>query len=328
MAAPKEREASSSLLRYSQPMRTPALWDVIGIGENSVDYVYRLPTYPEPNGANAKMRISGHSISCGGQIATTLCTCASLGLRAKYLGATGTDDNGRRIRAELSFRGIDMSDAVIRDVPNRFAVILVGEKGGERIVLWDRPPELSLRPRELPPEVITAARVVHLDDTDQDAAIRAAEIARGAGVHVTSDIDRVTPRTEELVSAVTIAILAEHVPEALTGEKDLERAVRKLRRVQPGMLCVTLGARGSMLLEGDRVHYEPAFQVEAVDTTGAGDVFRGAFICALLRGDPPADILRFANAAAGSSVTRLGAINGVPTLEDTNRLLQLALRAT
>ncbi len=301
-----------------------ALWDVIGIGENSVDYVYRLPIYPEPNGPNAKMRISAHSLSCGGQIATTLCTCASLGLRAKYLGATGTDDNGRRIRAELTSRGIDMSDAVIRDVPNRFAVILVGDKGGERIVLWDRPPELSLRPRELPPEVLTAARVVHVDDTDQDAAIRAASIARSAGVHVTSDIDRVTERTQELVSAVTIAVLAEHVPAALTGEADLERALRKLRRVQPGMLCVTLGARGSMLLDGDLVYQEPAFQVDAVDTTGAGDVFRGAFIYALLRGNTPADILRFANAAAGTSVTRLGAINGVPTLDETNRLMQTA----
>jgi sulfofructose kinase len=304
------------------PLDPLAPWDVIGIGENSVDYVYRLPTYPEPNGPNAKMRISTHSISCGGQIATTLCTCASLGLRAKYLGATGTDDNGRRIRAELTGRGVDMSDAVIRDVPNRFAVILVGEGAGERIVLWDRPQELSLRPRELPPEVLTTARVVHVDDTDQEAAIRAASIAREAGVHVTSDIDRVTPRTEELVAAVSIAILAEQVPEALTGEKDLERALRKLRRVQPGMLCVTLGSHGSMLLDGDRVYHEPAFRVDVVDTTGAGDVFRGAFIFALLRGDVPADILRFANAAAGVSCTRLGAINGVPTLGDAAALLE------
>jgi sugar/nucleoside kinase (ribokinase family) len=217
-----------------------------------------------------------------------------------------------------------MSDSVIRDVPNRFAVILVGEGKGERIVLWDRPAELSLRPRELPPEVLTTARVVHVDDTDQDAAIRAASIARGAGVHVTSDIDRVTSRTEELVGAVTIAILAEQVPEALTGEKDLERALRKLQRIQPGMLVVTLGARGSMMLDGDRVHYAPAFRVDVVDTTGAGDVFRGAFIYALLRGDAPADILRFANAAAGVSCTRLGAINGVPTLNDTASLLETA----
>jgi sugar/nucleoside kinase (ribokinase family) len=299
-----------------------ARWDVIGIGENSVDYVYRLPAYPQPNGPNAKMRISSHSLSCGGQIVTTLCTCASLGLRSKYLGATGTDDNGRRIRNELTRRGIDMSDAVIRDVPNRFAVILVSVGVGERIVLWDRPQELSLKPRELPPEVLTTARVVHVDDTDPDAAVHAASIARSAGAHVTSDIDRVTPRTEELIRAVTITILAEDVPGELTGEKDLERALRKLRRLQPGMLCVTLGVGGSMLLNGDRLYHQPAFLVETVDTTGAGDVFRGAFIYALLRGDQPSEILRFANAAAGASVTRLGAINGVPTLEETNRLLQ------
>ena len=76
-----------------------------------------------------------------------------------------------------------------------------------------------------------------------------------------------------------------------------------------------------MLLDGDRVYHEAAFQVDALDTTGAGDVFRGAFIYALLRGDAPSEILRFANAAAGSSVTRLGAINGVPTLDDTMTLL-------
>ena len=82
------------------------------------------------------------------------------------------------------------------------------------------------------------------------------------------------------------------------------------------MLCVTLGARGAMLLEGDRLHHVPGLPVEVVDTTGAGDVFRGAFITALLRGDSPADILRFANAAAALSCTRLGAIDGIPAIEE------------
>ncbi len=298
--------------------------DVLGMGANSVDYVYLLPAYPEADGPNAKMRISSHSLSCGGQVATALCTCAAMGLRAKYIGATGTDDNGRRLRDELAKRHIDMSDAVIRDVTNQFAVIMVDEHAGERIVLWDRHDGLALRPRELPPEVLTSARVLHVDDVDQDAAIRAALIAREAGVRVTSDIDRITPNTEELVSAVTMPIFAEHVPKALTGEADFERALRKLRRLNDGPLCITLGARGALLLDGDRLHHAPAFQVEAVDTTGAGDVFRGALIVALLRGDGPDDMLRFANAAAGISCTRLGAINGVPTLEETQALLTLA----
>jgi sugar/nucleoside kinase (ribokinase family) len=300
-------------------------WDVLGIGANSVDYVYRLPAYPERDGPNAKMRISSHTLSCGGQVATALCTSAAMGLSAKYVGATGTDDNGRRIRDELARRGIDMTDAVIRDVTNQFAVIMVDERAGERIVLWDRHDGLRLRPRELPEEVITSARVVHVDDVDQEAAIRAARVARAAGLTVTSDIDRITNRTEELVEAVTIPMFAEHVPVALTGEADFERALRKLRQRHAGLLCVTIGSRGAVILDGDRFHHEPAFQVEAVDTTGAGDVFRGAFIAAMLRGDAPADIVRFANAAAGASCTRLGAINGVPTFDEAARLMQHAV---
>jgi sugar/nucleoside kinase (ribokinase family) len=298
-----------------------AVFDVLGIGANSVDYVYLLPAYPEREGPNAKMRISSHSLSCGGQVATALCTCAAMGLSAKYIGVTGTDDNGRRIRDELARRSIDMSDAVIRDVANQFAVIMVDEHAGERIVLWDRHEGLALRPRELPTDLLTASRVLHVDDVDQDAAIRAARIARDAGVHVTSDIDRLTPRTEELVSAVTMPIFAEHVPKALTGEADFERALRKLRRLNQGRMCITLGPRGAMLLDGDRLYRAPAFQVDAVDTTGAGDVFRGALIVALLRGDAPDDMLRFANAAAGVSCTRLGAIKGVPTMDETRHLI-------
>jgi sulfofructose kinase len=301
-----------------------AVFDVLGIGANSVDYVYLLPAYPEREGPNAKMRISSHSLSCGGQVATALCTCAAMGLSAKYIGVTGTDDNGRRIRDELARRSIDMSDAVIRDVTNQFAVIMVDEHAGERIVLWDRHDGLALRPRELPPDLLTATRVLHVDDVDQDAAIRAARVARNAGVQVTSDIDRITPRTEELVSAVTMPIFAEHVPKALTGEADFERALRKLRRLNEGRMCITLGPRGAILLDGDRLYRAPAFQVDAVDTTGAGDVFRGALIVALLRGDAPDDMLRFANAAAGVSCTRLGAINGVPTLDETRHLIDQA----
>ncbi len=296
--------------------------DVIGIGANSVDYVYRLPAYPEPAGPNAKMRISSHSLCCGGQVATALGTCAAMGLRTKYIGATGTDDNGRRIRDELARRGIDMADAVIRDVTNQFAVIMVDEHAGERIVLWDRHDGLVLRSRELPAEVLVTARVLHVDDVDQEAAITAAHVGRASGAIVTSDIDRITPRTEELVTAVTVPIFAEHVPQALTGEADFERALRKLRRLNSGMMCVTIGSRGAVVLDGDRFHHEAAFQVEAIDTTGAGDVFRGALIAAMLRGEAVPEMLRFANAAAGLSCTRLGAINGVPTPEEVAALLQ------
>ena len=141
----------------------PTAWDVIGIGCNSVDFVNLLPAVPQPQGPNAKMRIRRQIVSCGGQMTTAMAACAKLGLRAKYVGVTGTDENGRRLRATMAGYQVDMTDAVIRDAPNRFAVIILDESTGERIVLWDRDERLSLRPREIAPEVLgSALSLIHI----------------------------------------------------------------------------------------------------------------------------------------------------------------------
>jgi sugar/nucleoside kinase (ribokinase family) len=292
------------------------LTDVVGVGASSIDFVYRLPAHPEPHGPHAKMRVTGHSTLFGGQTATAMATCASLGLRAKYVGAIGSEGAAAGLERELVRRGIDTAHAIVRGDASQFAVILIDERTGERIVLWNRDERLALDPSELPRDAIQSARIVHVDDVDRQAALAAAGLAREAGLDVTSDLDRADDLARRLVEAVTIPIFAEHVPPALTGETDLERALRTLRAPHHRMLCVTLGARGALLLAGDRVYEHPAFEVETVDTTGAGDVFRGAFICALLRGHDPSGILRIANAAAAVACTRLGALNGVPTLDE------------
>ena len=292
--------------------------DVVGIGENSVDQVFRLAAPLVPHG---KVRIAAGRTLPGGQVATTLCTCAALGLRTRYFGAFGDDDHARAIRDALEQRGVDISLARVRPAPNRHAVILVEGAGGDRTVLWQRDPALALAPADVPADLFTGARLLHVDAIDEEAALAAARAARAAGLEVTTDIDQVTSRTPELVAAATVAVLAQHVPAALTGDRDPERALRALRQRHGGRLCVTLGGRGAMLLDGDDLHYAPGREVDAVDTTGAGDVFRGALIYALLRGDGPGVMLRFANAAAAVSCTREGAIGGVPTLAEIEQLL-------
>ena len=200
-------------------------------------------------------------------------------------------------------------------------MVLVNEDTGDRTVLWERDDRLSLHADEVPRGVIESARLLHVDDVDVDAALAAVDVARKAGIPVTSDIDDVNDRTRTLITAVTVPILAEHVPHKLTGESDPERALRRMRNRHSGMLCVTLGARGSMLLDGNQLYRVPAPSVHAVDATGAGDVFRGAFIYALLRGDRPLDILRFANAAAALSCTREGALDSVPSTHEVEEFL-------
>ena len=145
--------------------------------------------------------------------------------------------------------------------------------------------------------------------------------ARATSVRTTA-VWRVTSRTSDLVSLVTHAIFAEHVPAQLTGIEDVEQALREMRKSCRGRLIVTRGDRGACVLDGARFHHEPAFPVIPVDTTGAGDVFRGGFIFALLQGQPIERALRTANAAAAVSCTRLGALNGVPTLDEVLLLME------
>ena len=232
-------------------------YDVVGVGANSIDFVYRLPAYPTPGDAFAKLPITDYRISCGGQVTTALATCAAMGLTTAYIGTIGSDPHGERMRDELQRRGIDTTHALARNAQNPFAVILLEDREGERVVLWHRGPEVALTPAEINRDAITSARLVHVDDVDLEASVEAARIARAAGKPVTSDIERTTDDVRELIDTVTIPIFAEHVPVALTGESDLPRALERLRQPHHAMLGVTLGARGALLLAGTEVVREP-----------------------------------------------------------------------
>ena len=296
-----------------------AMFDVVGVGTNSVDEVLLTRENLMDVLASGKGRVQARHVFSGGQTATTLCACSAFGLKSSYIGAFGSDASGGIVRRALEEHGVATDHCTVIDRPNRTAVIVVDD-GGRRTVLWHRSEGLSLTAGQLDGNALRA-RLVHIDDDDPDIALRAAKIARSSGTPVTTDLEHVNDRTEELISTATYPILNEHLSAVLTGDHDPERALRKLRRLNHGLICVTLGARGAAALDGDHFHVSPAAVVSVVDNTGAGDVFRGAFIYAVLQGWPTADILRFANASAGLSCTRLGAIAGVPTHDETRRLL-------
>lgn len=295
--------------------------DVVGFGASSVDYVNLLPCAPGGAAAETKLRINAHFVACGGQVATMLATCSGLGLKTRYLGPIGNDENARKVRADLEARKVDLSRVITREAHNQFAVVLVDQSTGERTVLWHRDPRLIMDGCEVDPAILQG-RVLHVDDVDEEASIRVARLAVAAGIPVTSDLDRMTERTPELVRSVSVPIFAEHLPPLLTGERDPERALRKLRKEHAGLLCVTLGTNGAMALDGDRIVHSPAFAVNAVDTTGSGDVFRAGFVYGMLAGWSTEEVLRFSNASAAVSVTRFGAMAGAPSLAEVTELLE------
>lgn len=293
--------------------------DVVGVGTNSVDEVVLVPGALSDAFSSGKARITRRSTFAGGQSATVVGACAALGLKTEYIGAFGADARGDFVQQALSSLGVATPNSVSSPSPNRSAVILV-DAAGQRLVLWERSDHLHVPATALTPEALSA-RVVHVDDDDIDLALRASSAARGAGAVVTSDIEHRDQRVDALISCVTYPILEERLLSDLTGERDAERALRRLRRLNQGLIVVTLGSNGCAALDGDRFYAEAACAVPVVDSTGAGDVFRAGFIYGVLQAWPVPQLLRFANAAAAISCTRLGALASVPSMSEVEGLL-------
>jgi sulfofructose kinase len=298
--------------------------DVVGLGLNAMDYIAIVPEFPSPE---TKVEISEVRLEPGGQVATALVTCRRLGLTVRYIGSVGSDDLGRAQLASLVAEGI--STSYVRVVPHattQMAVAIVQEAVGERTILWHRDPRLIYPAGELRHEVITEGRLLHLDGRDSEAALRAARIARGAGIPVMVDIDkRYDETTEGLLETVDYLIAAEEFALGFTGADNTRDAVMALAgRFPQAVVGVTLGPRGAIFAAEGGLVESPAFDVPVRDTTGAGDVFHGAFIFGVLDGWDLETTTRFAHAAAAMKCREPGARTGIPRLEEIQRFLETA----
>lgn len=299
--------------------------DVAGVGLNATDTVLMVRAFPALGG---KERVVSISRQAGGQVATALVTCQRLGLKTRYIGKVGGDDGGRLQLASLNAEGIDVEYvAIVEGAPNQFGHIIVDQGTGERTVFWDRDPRLALRPEELVRDAITTAQVVHLDGCDVEACLRAARWAREAGIPVTADLDTVYKQVETLFPYIDYLLASANFLPSATGEDDpfrvLEYMAREYRIAVPGM---TLGRDGALVYFKNDFIYSPGFVVETVDTTGAGDVFHGAFIHGLLAGWPVDRILEFSNAMAALNCTALGARGGIQTAAEAEKLMHSGAR--
>lgn len=299
--------------------------DVVGLGLNATDTVMTVPKFPALGG---KERVVALSMQAGGQMATALVTCSRLGLKVRYIGKIGDDPGGRFQLASLRQEGLDTRHVkLMRGVPNQYGCIIVDQATGERTVFWDRDARLSVEPKELKPTAITSARLLHLDGCDVDAALSAARLARRAHIPVVADLDTVYKNVEKLFPYIDYLIASTQFLPAVTGHADPFRVLENMARVyQVRMPGMTLGRDGALVYHEGRFLYSPGFVVETVDTTGAGDVFHGAFCYALLAGWAIDRALDFSNAMAALNCTVLGARGGIKSLAQAEHLMATGAR--
>ncbi|MGB7720430.1 MAG: PfkB family carbohydrate kinase [Bryobacteraceae bacterium] len=295
-------------------------FDVVGVGLNATDTLLIVPHFPAYAG---KVPFQEEVVSPGGQVASALVACARLGLRTKYIGTVGDDERGRIQLESLRAAGIDVEHVQLRkDCASQSAYIVIDRSTGERTVLWRREDGLRIDPEQILPEQIACARLLHIDGHDTPAVARAAAIARSLGIPVTVDVDTIYRGFDRVLPHVDYLVASSEFPTAWTGQSDPFKALELMQR-EYGMkvAAMTLGALGALAREHGEFFYSPAFVVNCVDTTGAGDVFHGAFCYAVLQEMPMRDALEFSNAMAALNCTALGARGGIRGLEEIHGLM-------
>jgi sulfofructose kinase len=169
--------------------------------------------------------------------------------------------------------------------------------------------------------------MLYLDAGDLPAVIRAAQIARAHQIPVALDADTAYPQLDQLFPNVDYLIATSGLLESWTNEPDPARAIERAHQAYGAKAVgITLGGDGCLVLAAGKMHYSAGFVVDCVDTTGAGDVFHGAFCYSVLRNMPWPDALDFSNAMAALNCRALGARGAIATPQEVLALVRTGER--
>lgn len=299
------------------------MFDVVGIGDLCLDITAGVPRIPGTDMAEPLLFTASQG---GGKVPTAMVALSRLGATCTLFATYGGDAAGRYCRQELEDAGVDTSHMVcLKDEATNLTLCLAEQETGGRSCIG----KYGLRtilPEELDRGVMEQAKYLHLWKMTS-ASVLAAEWIHEAGGRVVFDADRYEKETEERLQLVDIFICSEFFFNGMCGEaSDQKKRAAGLRRMKergPQVVIVTLGARGYAGMD-ERGYFEgEAFTgIQVVDSTGAGDVFHGAYIYGLLRGKDTREAARYAAAVAAIKCTECGGRTGIPDAQTTERFLR------
>ncbi len=293
---------------------------VTGLGQCSLDYLALVDEYPA---ADSKKEVLQWHEQGGGPVATALVALSRLGVGCRFHGVVGDDDAGAKIRRSLADEGVDVSGLITRKkAASQIAFIAVEGGTGRRTIFWKRPSGEALRPEELAEDFLLGSHFLLLDGLMKEASLFAAGRAKDLGIPVMLDAGRMRPGMTETARLSDYLVASEEFARESGWNTDCALLSAERERLGVRVLTVTRGERGSVTAYDGGCFETPAFPVDAVDTTGAGDVFHGGYIYGLLHGWPFERTVRFASAVAALKCRRIGGRPGIPGLEEIEAFLR------
>ena len=289
-------------------------FDVLGLGAVAVDELIYVDNYPAPD---EKAHVLRTERQCGGLTATALVAAARFGAKCAYAGVLGDDDLSLFARNAMAKEGISLDHLLVKSEAGPVhSYIIVDQTRCTRNIFADSRNAIGADPNWPPAELIRASRVLFIDHLGMAGMLRAARIAREAAIPVVADLERDGgAEFQELFKTVDHLVVSFRFARALTGAVDPSDALQRLWHTDRDTVVVTDGASGCWFrsrAHASPIHYQAAYQVKALDTTGCGDVFHGVYSAALANGLPVQDRIVFASAAAAIKATKAGGQAGIP----------------
>ncbi len=293
----------------------------VGVGLCALDYICIVDKFPV---ADQKLDACAFSRQGGGPVATALCTLGHFGAEVSFIGKVGNDPEGRLIASEMNRFNVETTSMVF-DAYSRTprAFIWVDKTTGARTVVLDRTEIADMAPEELDKNLLQSCRYIHLDGRETKASFHAAKIAKDAGAEVVLDVGSPREGINELLPLVDHLVVSKSFSDKFTDNEEPGQAAMKFLGMGFKTVVITLGSYGSVCAtEGDFFQTD-AFDIEVLDTTGAGDVFHGAYIYGLSKGWDLKEVVEFASAAAAMKCVRIGGRQGIPTVDEVVQFMEV-----
>ncbi len=293
--------------------------DVVGVGLAVIDLKATVSSIPREEEAVMVYDYHKHH---GGPVANALVELQRLGMKTKYMGVLGNDEYGKLIADGMKAEGIDISSLRLADgESSAFSIVLVDAGNKKRAIAFHPGCALTVPADCIDAEVIKSAKLLHVD-IYTPAVLAACQVAKREGVPISVDADAAFPGLEELLEMADIFIPSSGIAFHLVGEEEPAVVAERLReKYRLDVAGVTCGKDGSVVATPKETVSVPGFEIEAADTTGAGGVYKGAFLYGYLNGWPVRRAAQFASAAAALMCSGMNGWADIPTLSQVERFL-------